>query len=101
MALPTDTDPPKLVAEDKVVVHASDDQASWQNQDHEEPDTKNGLPSDGASDLAAEKTALRKFDWILLPQIMMIGIMAALDRINIGNARMMGFEGRSYAYLYI
>jgi hypothetical protein len=31
-----------------------------------------------------EKRALRKFDWILMPQIMLLLIFAMLDRSNIG-----------------
>ena len=41
-----------------------------------------------------EKSALRKFDLILLPQIALLILVAFLDRTNIGNAKVFGFEGQ-------
>ena len=40
-----------------------------------------------------EKTAMRKFDIILLPQIAAFVLVCYLDRSNIGNARVFGLEG--------
>ena len=40
-----------------------------------------------------EKTAMRKFDMILLPQIALFVLVCYLDRSNIGNARVFGLEG--------
>ncbi|SPO04525.1 related to allantoate transport protein [Cephalotrichum gorgonifer] len=39
-----------------------------------------------------EKRIVRKFDWLVLPQFALILIIAFLDRTNIGNARIFGFE---------
>ncbi|KAK5045441.1 hypothetical protein LTR84_009305 [Exophiala bonariae] len=92
MAVPAVTTFPKSNDRDEAFVQVSAERASSEKQNDKELDVKNELSNDELADFAAEKSALRKFDWILLPQIMMIGIMAALDRINIGNARVMGFE---------
>ena len=91
---------PKSDITDEAFVHVSAERVSSEKQNDEELDAKNELINDELTDLVAEKSALRKFDWILLPQIMMIAIMAALDRINIGNARVMGFEGMLYMHTY-
>ena len=42
-----------------------------------------------------EKTAIRKFDIILMPQIAAFVLVCYLDRSNIGNARVFGLEGLS------
>ncbi|KIV96100.1 hypothetical protein PV10_00004 [Exophiala mesophila] len=91
-AATSNTTSPKSDLTDEAFVHVSAERVSSEKQNDEELDAKNELINDELTDLVAEKSALRKFDWILLPQIMMIAIMAALDRINIGNARVMGFE---------
>ncbi|KAL2206340.1 MFS general substrate transporter [Sarocladium strictum] len=39
-----------------------------------------------------EKAIIRKFDFLVLPQFVIILILAYLDRSNIGNARIFGFE---------
>lgn len=46
-----------------------------------------------------EKSARVKFDCIVLPVIAVCMLMAGLDRSNIGNARVMGFDGMSNALL--
>ncbi|KAL2405767.1 putative transporter C11D3.18C [Exophiala dermatitidis] len=43
-------------------------------------------------DPAVEKRALRKFDYIMIPQIIILVIIAQLDRSNIGNAKVFGLE---------
>ncbi|KAL4947599.1 major facilitator superfamily domain-containing protein [Aspergillus filifer] len=43
-------------------------------------------------DAALEKSILRKFDFLVLPQMMILTLLAYLDRSNIGNARVSGFE---------
>ncbi|KAL4943639.1 hypothetical protein BDV06DRAFT_221091 [Aspergillus oleicola] len=43
-------------------------------------------------DSALEKSILRKFDLLVLPQMMILTLLAYLDRSNIGNARVSGFE---------
>lgn len=39
-----------------------------------------------------EKRALRKFDIFLLPAILLLILLAWLDRTNIGNAKIFGLE---------
>ncbi|USW49080.1 Putative major facilitator superfamily, MFS transporter superfamily [Septoria linicola] len=43
-------------------------------------------------DLELEQRTLRKFDLYVLPQFMILVLIAYLDRSNIGNARVFGFE---------
>ncbi|KND86654.1 putative transporter [Tolypocladium ophioglossoides CBS 100239] len=40
----------------------------------------------------AEKRVLSKFDWIVMPQMSILVLFAYLDRTNIGNAKVFGFE---------
>ncbi|KAI5367271.1 putative major facilitator superfamily, MFS transporter superfamily [Septoria linicola] len=50
-------------------------------------------PEDGhIPDLELEQRTLRKFDLYVLPQFMILVLIAYLDRSNIGNARVFGFE---------
>lgn len=49
-------------------------------------------PTSRYIDPEMEKTILRKFDWLVMPQFVIIIILAYLDRTNIGNARVFGFE---------
>ncbi|KAK5193196.1 hypothetical protein LTR92_006565 [Exophiala xenobiotica] len=90
MVLPAASMSP-VTANDEVLVDATPYRGSLEQQKELELNVKEDLADDILVDLDAEKRALRKFDLILLPQIMMIGIMAALDRVNIGNAALMGF----------
>lgn len=39
-----------------------------------------------------QRRALRRFDFVVLPQIMILSILGYLDRSNLGNARVFGFE---------
>ncbi|KAL5343216.1 major facilitator superfamily domain-containing protein [Aspergillus crustosus] len=54
------------------------------------------ITADGETDFvidsALEKSILRKFDFFVLPQMMILTLLAYLDRSNIGNARVFGFE---------
>ncbi|CAN8105066.1 unnamed protein product [Discula destructiva] len=43
-------------------------------------------------DAALERRCMRKFDLLVMPQIVLILILGYLDRSNIGNARVMGLE---------
>ncbi|KAJ6445272.1 high-affinity nicotinic acid transporter [Purpureocillium lavendulum] len=43
-------------------------------------------------DVQAEKRVLSKFDWFVMPQMSLLVLFAYLDRTNIGNARVFGFE---------
>lgn len=43
-----------------------------------------------ALDHAAEKRLVRKIDWRLLPPLMILFLLAFIDRINIGNAKIQG-----------
>jgi len=52
-------------------------------------------------DPAIEKRALRKFDIFLLPMILIIVIIASLDRSNLGNAHVIGFDGKNPSNIYI
>lgn len=58
-------------------------------------ESKLGMSSDSEVyvDPVIEKRALRKFDYYVLPVIGICMLMSALDRSNIGNARVMGFDG--------
>ncbi|KAH7312511.1 major facilitator superfamily domain-containing protein [Stachybotrys elegans] len=49
-------------------------------------------PSTIYIDPEKEKKILRKFDYLVLPQFVVILVLAYLDRSNIGNARIFGFE---------
>lgn len=50
------------------------------------------LPNRDDSDSAAEKHLLWKLDIHVLPILMVLFLLAFLDRINIGNARLQGLE---------
>ncbi len=60
--------------------------------------THNGPAVAGESEIFVdpiiEKRALRKFDMVLLPMIVLMMLMAGLDSSNIGNAHVMGFDGK-------
>ncbi|XWW93061.1 hypothetical protein V2A60_000989 [Cordyceps javanica] len=43
-------------------------------------------------DKEAERRVLSKFDWFVMPQMSILVLFAYLDRTNIGNARVFGFE---------
>ena len=59
-----------------------------------EPKTPTSVSEDGRppTDLAAEKKLVRKCDLHVLPMISILYILAFVDRINIGNARIQGLE---------
>lgn len=50
------------------------------------------LPNSDNSDSAAEKHLLWKLDIHVIPILMVLFLLAFLDRINIGNARLQGLE---------
>lgn len=60
------------------------------------PDAKSdasvGQVLDLGYDTEAEKKVLRKFDKFLLPPLAVILLVAYLDRSNLGNAKVFGFE---------
>ncbi|OAA64952.1 high-affinity nicotinic acid transporter [Cordyceps fumosorosea ARSEF 2679] len=43
-------------------------------------------------DKEAERRVLSRFDWFVMPQMAILVLFAYLDRTNIGNARVFGFE---------
>ncbi|EGX90474.1 high-affinity nicotinic acid transporter [Cordyceps militaris CM01] len=43
-------------------------------------------------DKESERRVLSKFDWFVMPQMSILVLFAYLDRTNIGNARVFGFE---------
>ncbi|KAL8922097.1 MAG: hypothetical protein Q9208_005407 [Pyrenodesmia sp. 3 TL-2023] len=45
------------------------------------------------SNAPAERVALRKVDWHIVPLIFLLNMFSFLDRSNIGNARLYGLEG--------
>lgn len=54
---------------------------------------KAGLPADFVIPTAAEEAkVIRKLDWVLLPYIFLLYMLAVLDRSNLGNARLAGLE---------
>jgi len=62
----------------------------------EKPDTYIGEVQDLSYNVKAEEKVLRKFDKFLLPPLAIILLVAYLDRSNLGNAKVFGFEdGRS------
>jgi hypothetical protein len=58
----------------------------------EKSDSSVGEIHDLSYDLEAEKRVLRKFDKFLLPPLAVILLIAYLDRSNLGNAKVFGFE---------
>ena len=60
------------------------------------PDAKSdssiGEVQDFSYDTDAEKKVLSKFDKFLLPPLAVILLVAYLDRSNLGNAKVFGFE---------
>lgn len=58
----------------------------------EKSDTSVGEVQDVSHDNEAEKKVLRKFDKFLLPPLAIILLVAYLDRSNLGNAKVFGFE---------
>lgn len=50
------------------------------------------ITSTGDIDHAAERKVLRKTDFILVPMLFLLLLVAYLDRTNIGNARILGME---------
>lgn len=61
-------------------------------QPEDKTDTKVGEVQELGFDAEAEKKVLRKFDKFLLPPIFIILLVAYLDRSNLGNAKIFGFE---------
>jgi len=55
--------------------------------DHAQVDTKSGECMDIHIDLAIQRRALRRFDFYVLPQIMIISILGYMDRSNLGESR--------------
>ncbi|KAL2207599.1 MFS general substrate transporter [Sarocladium strictum] len=55
-------------------------------------DGQNPLPTEIYIDPVMERRIVTKFDWLVLPQFVIIIILGYLDRSNIGNARIFGFE---------
>ena len=65
----------------------------------EKSDASIGEIHDLGYDTEAEKKVLRKFDKFLLPPLAVILLVAYLDRSNLGNAKVFGFEdGASLEY---
>jgi len=58
----------------------------------EKSDTSVGEVQDLSYDSEAEKKVLKKFDKFLLPPLAIILLVAYLDRSNLGNAKVFGFE---------
>lgn len=58
----------------------------------EKSDSAIGEVQDLSYDTDAEKKVLRKFDKFLLPPLAVILLVAYLDRSNLGNAKVFGFE---------
>ncbi|KAK6008156.1 hypothetical protein QM012_000059 [Aureobasidium pullulans] len=58
----------------------------------EKSDASIGEVQDLGYDTEAEKKVLRKFDKFLLPPLAVILLVAYLDRSNLGNAKVFGFE---------
>jgi hypothetical protein len=58
----------------------------------EKSDPSIGEVQDLSFDSEAEKKVLRKFDKFLLPPLAVILLIAYLDRSNLGNAKVFGFE---------
>jgi hypothetical protein len=58
----------------------------------EKSDSSVGEIQDLSYDHEAEKKVLRKFDKFLLPPLAVILLIAYLDRSNLGNAKVFGFE---------
>lgn len=58
----------------------------------EKSDASIGEVHDLGHDLEAEKKVLKKFDKFLLPPLAVILLVAYLDRSNLGNAKVFGFE---------
>lgn len=58
----------------------------------EKSDSSIGEVHDLRYDTQAEKKVLRKFDKFLLPPLAVILLVAYLDRSNLGNAKVFGFE---------
>jgi hypothetical protein len=68
----------------------------------EKSDSSIGEIHDLSYNTEAEKKVLRKFDKFLLPPLAVILLVAYLDRSNLGNAKVFGFEKgkREYNELY-
>jgi hypothetical protein len=62
----------------------------------EKSDSSVGEVQDLSHDTEAEKKVLRKFDNFLLPPLAVILLVAYLDRSNLGNAKVFGFEAGKY-----
>jgi hypothetical protein len=61
-------------------------------------DSSIGEIHDLGYDTEAEKKVLRKFDKFLLPPLAVILLVAYLDRSNLGNAKVFGFEKGKQEY---
>lgn len=65
----------------------------------EKSDSAIGEVQDLGFDADVEEKVLRKFDKFLLPPLAIILLVAYLDRSNLGNAKVFGFEdGRSTSH---
>ncbi|KAM3532037.1 hypothetical protein NHJ13051_000413 [Beauveria bassiana] len=51
-----------------------------------------GMGVSAQMDKESERRVLSKFDWFVMPQMSILVLFAYLDRTNIGNARVFGFE---------
>ncbi|KAH8720649.1 putative transporter [Beauveria bassiana] len=51
-----------------------------------------GMGVSAQIDKESERRVLSKFDWFVMPQMSILVLFAYLDRTNIGNARVFGFE---------
>jgi hypothetical protein len=62
-------------------------------------DVKHDSPLEIYIDPVKERKILTKFDWLVMPQFVIIILLGYLDRSNIGNARIFGFGMSSFASL--
>jgi hypothetical protein len=74
------------IAETKEVTGVTTDSLSQKD------DASDQIVSDTFIDPAMEKQTMRKFDIYILPQFALLAFMLFVDRSNIGNARVFGFE---------
>jgi hypothetical protein len=74
------------IAETKGVIGVTTDSLSQKDGASDQ------IVSDIFIDPAMEKQTMRKFDIYILPQFALLAFMMFVDRSNIGNARVFGFE---------
>lgn len=60
--------------------------------EHSHIDNANPEKPSIPADIKAEQRVIRKCDWHVVPVLMVLYLLAFLDRINIGNARLQGME---------